>query len=499
VLPLNPDDLSSVAFIGPGARQTIAVAVNGQNSLGLVDRQVGPVASLEKITGKKLTLAVANDMTGVPVPASAWSHNGMPGIVREDQKSHAQQVEAQLDDTKAAGKAMPAGSAWTWTGTLTPPSAGNYMLALQVLGTSAASLMLDGKLAMQTGPASRKDYVHPIQDGMIQTMDGLDNVRYLVPLTAGPHEILVKLDAGTRGMPAQARLAWITPEQQKANYDAAITAAKNAKTAVVFAWGRGRPNPAELAVGQEKLIDDVLAVNPNTVVVLNSPPGVNMPWLPRVKAALFMWFPGDQGGPATANLLIGRANPAGRLPITWLQPNPGGLVVNDQAHPERSGRGAGGRGGTATYSEGIFVGYRWVDQQKITPLFPFGYGLSYSKFEYSNLKVARTNDGGADVSFRVKNTGKYAGDEVPQVYLGPPANPPSGAEFAAKSLVGFDRVRVAAGQDLAVTIHVPQQRLQYWSDADSGWKFAPGARTIFVGASSRDVRAQADVDLNASR
>ena len=122
VLPLNPNDLDSVAFIGPGARQTIAVATVGENGLGLVDRQVGPVAALEKITGKKLTLAVADDMTGVPVPASVLSHNGMPGLVREDAKSHAQQVESELNDTVAAGKALAPGSAWTWTGTLTPPS-----------------------------------------------------------------------------------------------------------------------------------------------------------------------------------------------------------------------------------------------------------------------------------------------------------------------------------------------------------------------------------------
>lgn len=499
-LPLNANDLDSVVFIGPGARQTIAVGMTGENGLGLVSRQVGPVAALEKITGKKLTLAVANDMTGTPIPASVLSHNGMSGLVRKDAKSQAEQMEVQLNDTTENGKALPAGSAWTWSGTLTAPSEGTYTLALQVLGTSFASLSVDGTMVTRTAPIGRKGYIHPIQDGMIQTTDGLDNLRYALPLTVGPHDIAVRLDAADRGAPVQARLAWVTPDQKTADYDAAITAAKKAKTAVVFAWGRGRPDPSGLAVGQDKLIEDVLAVNPNTVVVLNSPAGVTMPWFDKVKSVVEMWFPGDQGGPATANILLGRANPAGRLPISWLQPNASPLVANDPAHPERSGRGGnGGRGGVANYTEGIYVGYRWVDKQNITPLFPFGYGLSYSTFDYSGLSLKRSSDGGLDVSFRIKNTGKYAGDEVPQIYLGAPKDAPAGAQFAVKSLAAFDRISLAAGQSRNVTIHVPERQLQYWSVSDNGWRLPNGTRTVFVGASSRDVRAQADVDMGSPR
>jgi beta-glucosidase len=208
----------------------------------MVDRQLGPVPALEKIAGKKLILAVADDMTGVPVPGSVLSHNGMPGLVRADQQSRAEQVDLQFDHTIASGKSLPAGSAWMWSGTLTPPSEGTYTLALQILGTSFASLSIDGKLATRTAPIAlnsshqRKD-VHPIQDGMIQTTDGLDNLRYAVPLTAGPHDIVVRLDATDRGIPVQARLAWVTPDQQRADYDAAIAAAKKAKTAVGFCMG----------------------------------------------------------------------------------------------------------------------------------------------------------------------------------------------------------------------------------------------------------------------
>ncbi len=120
----------------------------------------------------------------------------------------------------------------------------------------------------------------------------------------------------TSNEPEQVRLAWVTPEERAANHQAAIDAAKGARTAVVFLWTRGKPVfglPGE----QDKLVEDIAAVNPNTVVVLNVSQPVAMPWLPKVKGVLQMWWPGDEGGWATANVLVGKVNPAGRLPFTW--------------------------------------------------------------------------------------------------------------------------------------------------------------------------------------
>jgi beta-glucosidase len=206
----------------------------------------------------------------------------------------------------------------------------------------------------------------------------------------------------------------VTPEQQQANYDAAIAAAKAAGKAVVFAWGRDRPEVFRLPGNQDQLIAAVAAVNPNTIVVLNTSFPVAMPWLENVKAVVQMWWPGDQGGPAAANLLLGRVSPAGRLPFTWPK-SLDQMLANDPEHPERSSRGVDGK---TTYSEGIFMGYRWFDQQNRAPLYPFGHGLSYTSFTYSKPKVVRAADGGLDVSFTIKNTGKAASDEVAQVYLG---------------------------------------------------------------------------------
>jgi beta-glucosidase len=333
---------------------------------------------------------------------------------------------------------------------------------------------------------------HPISGNIVPTADHLNNARNRIDLKAGPHDLTVTTTGEQNGFPVQVRLAWVTPQQEKANYDAAVAAAKSAKKAVVFAWARLAPAVFTLPGNQDQLIADVAAVNPNTVVVLNTTLPVAMPWIDKVKGVLEMWYPGDEGGPATANVLLGKASPAGRLPITW-PVKLSDMVAQDRAnHPERTNQGVDGK----TYeTEGIFMGYRWFDKQDIKPLFPFGYGLSYAAFQYSLLKVARTGDGGLDVSFTIRNTGKVAADEVPQVYIGAPKAPPAGAQFAVRQLVQFYRVGIPAGQSKTVALHVEPRRLQFWSTADGKWETATGARTVFVGPSSRDLKLQADVNI----
>jgi beta-glucosidase len=203
-----------------------------------------------------------------------------------------------------------------------------------------------------------------------------------------------------------------------------------------------------------------------------------------------MWWPGDEGGWATANILLGKTSPAGRLPFTWakkLQDYP----ATDPAHPERSGKGVDGK---TTYSEGVSIGYRWFDEKKIEPLFPFGFGLSYTKFEYSNLHAAKASDGGLDVHLTLKNSGAMAGDEVPQVYLGRPENLPTGVQSSVRTLGGFERVQLDSGATKDVAIHVPLRRLQYWSADKGEWVTPQGSRKLAVGASSRDLRLEGNTD-----
>jgi len=272
----------------------------------------------------------------------------------------------------------------------------------------------------------------------------------------------------------------VTPEEQSRTYQAAVDAARHAKTAVVFAWGRNRP-VFGLPGDQDRLIEDVVAANPNTVVVLNTSEPVAMPWADKVKAIVQMWYPGDEGGWATADVLTGQVNPAGRLPFTWplrLEDS----VANNPDHPERSLAGIDGK---TTYSEGIMVGYRWFDSQHIAPRYPFGFGLSYSQFGYRDLKAVRAADGSYDVSFSVTNTGGTEGDDVPQLYLAAPQALPADGQVAPEALVGFSRIHLGVGETKQVQIRIPARRFQYWSEAKAGWQPVAGKRALSVGGSSR--------------
>jgi beta-glucosidase len=304
-----------------------------------------------------------------------------------------------------------------------------------------------------------------------------------VELTAGQHKLRIDVKPDVSDAPVQIRFNWVSPEQQAATYAAAIEAAKSAKTAVVFVWNRDVP-VFGLPGDQDKLVEAVAAVNPNTIVVLNVSQPIAMPWIDKVKGVVQMWWPGDKGGWATANVLSGKKNPAGRLPFTWAK-RLEDFAANDPAHPERAGNAPGGK---VVFSEGVDVGYRWFDKKGITPLYPFGYGLSYTSFTYSGLKAVKAKDGGYDVRFTLKNTGSADGEDVPQVYVSAPSKAPKGVQFAANALVGFDRVYLKAGEAKPVSIHVDRRRTQYWSVAAKKWVDAGATRVLSVGASSRDLK-----------
>jgi len=491
-LPLGKSDLQSLAFIGPGANQVVAVGRAGEKAVGLPEREVGALQALKEIAGGstslKLRYAAANDMDGVPIPATVLSHDHRPGLRRIVNGKDAADNDGTVDFTLRRGNALPAGISYSWQGKLNVSSSGNYRLHLQMLGCFA-TLRIDDKKVAETGRMwLHGDVTQPGQDNIFPTTDGLDNVRVVQALTMGSHTLSVSAKPDGSNNPVQIRLNWVTPNEQDENYRAAITAAKKSKTAIVFVWSRNQPAFA-LPGDQDKLIEDVAAVNANTIVVLNTSQPIAMPWLGKVKAVLQMWWPGDEGGWATAKLLLGKTSPGGRLPLSWprrLEDS----AANDPAHPERSGLGTNGK---TTFSEGVLIGYRWFDERKIAPQFPFGYGLSYTHFSYAGLKTTITDDGGLDVSFLTTNTGGVAADEVAQVYVGAPENRPGGAAFAPRVLAGFERIHLAPGESRTTSIHVPLRTLQYWSAEGRSWVTPKSSRIVSVGGSSRDLRLQSAV------
>ena len=512
-LPLDRSALSSLALIGPGAGQTIATNSGGEAAGGLLSQQPSALDTLRRLAGRgaHIDYAVGDDLSGTPVPASTLSHGGNPGLLRTDRDAGTTAPDPQLNDTTAAGSALAAGGNYSWSGTLTVPSAGAYWLDIQALG-GTANLTVDGKslttVGAGFGSAPRYGVVHPTDgNAPTATPDGLANGRTLVTLSAGEHSLSVVENADVSGRPVQVRLNWVTPQQQQADHDAAVAAAAHAHTAAVFAWDTGSGDlSAPLPDGQDQLISDIAAVNPNTVVVLQANQPIALPWLGKVTSLLDTFYGGDRAGVAAAELLLGRVNPSGRLPFTW----PVRLdqeVAHSSAHPERTSNGVHPDGtlcpapGFApdpscltTYSEGVDIGYRYFDATNQTPLFPFGYGLSYTTFRYSQLRSATAHDGGLDVSFRVTNTGSRRGTEVAQVYLGMPQTVPSGVQFAPKALAAYGRVTLGAGATRTLALHVPVRQLQYWSDV-TGWTIATGDRPLIVGPSERSTALSATVNV----
>jgi beta-glucosidase len=259
-----------------------------------------------------------------------------------------------------------------------------------------------------------------------------------------------------------------------------VAAAKAADVAIVFAaeqLGEGQDKVTlPLPGDQDDLIQAVADANPRTVVVLHTSNPVAMPWLSKVAAVIEAFYPGQEAGSSIAGILFGDVNPSGKLAMTF--------PANEHQGPGAFFLDYPGDGMTVNYSEGVLVGYRFYDANKQEPLFPFGFGLSYTTFLYGSLVVQHTGGDQATVSVRVTNTGKRAGAEVVQLYLGFP----SAADEPPKQLRGFEKVALKPGESKVVTMKLDKDTLSAWDADTHAWKVYPGTYSAMVGSSSRDIR-----------
>ncbi|OVE85856.1 beta-glucosidase family protein [Natronolimnobius baerhuensis] len=274
--------------------------------------------------------------------------------------------------------------------------------------------------------------------------------------------------------------------EEDTNIDAAVSAARDADCAVVIAQDDAteftdRPD-IELPGEQNDLIEAVADVAERTVVVLRTSGPVEMPWLESVDAVLETWYPGQADGEALAAVLFGDADPGGRLPVTFGQSAEQYPTADEAAFP--------GVDGVAAYDEGVFVGYRYFDEQGLEPLFPFGHGLSYATIDYEDATVTETDDG-IDVTVDLTNSSDRAGTEVVQVYANKAAAPVPTPDC---ELVGFDSVSLEAGEAATVTIALEREDFAYY-DEDDRWTVADGTNRVFVGRSSRDILEAVDVSV----
>jgi beta-glucosidase len=275
----------------------------------------------------------------------------------------------------------------------------------------------------------------------------------------------------------------------------ALRAASQADLVLLFAgtsaeWeseGFDRPD-MDLPKGQNDLIEQVLKVNPNTVIVLNTGAPVRMPWIEHASAMIQAWFGGQEMGEAIADVLFGVVNPSGKLPTTFpvrLQDNP--AYINYPGENER-----------VHYGEGIFVGYRYYEYKDLEPLFPFGYGLSYTDFEYGNVVLSNHEMKPGEtlsVNVNVTNVGSMAGKEVVQLYI---RDSESRLVRPLKELKGFAKVELQPGETQLINFEIGEDALKYYDDGLRRWVAEPGIFELFIGGSSHDLQVAAKFELVAT-
>ncbi|MFH8467257.1 beta-glucosidase [Streptomyces sp. NPDC017991] len=457
-LPLTGEGARSIAVVGPTGSLPF---VSGGGSAHVVpDHADSPLDAIRSRAGEgaRVSYALGEDLFGKPLPKNALS----AGIAPEAQR-------------------IAAGKTWTYDGTLTVEDADEWTFVIHYSGTRPR-VLLDGTELFPVVAGLAEQFA----GGLVSAApDGLAVRRRTVDLTPGGHRIEITAKGGDAGQTF--RLRRVTGATRAQDVAEAVRAASAAHSVVLFAYEDATENQDRTTLAlpghQPDLIEAVTAANPRTTVVLNTSSSTAMPWLERTAAVLQMYYPGQEGAAATAAVLFGDCDPGGRLTQSF--------PADDESHPVAGEpRRYPGVGGVEEYSEGIHAGYRWYDAKGVRPLFPFGHGLSYTSFAYEDLVVERTGDG-LDVVFTVRNTGRRDGVDIPQVYVGP--SPDLRVERAVRVLSGYRRLALRAGESRRITVRVDERTLSSWDPRGPGWALGTGRRTVWVGASSRDLRLRTTV------
>jgi len=449
-LPLSSDGAGNVAVIGPAASAS-PVYTGGGSAYVTSTFHVTPLQGIQAAAGSGTTVSYTQ---GLPTDTSL----------------------SAIPSTDLSPAYAATGFGGTYTGTLTAPETGTYVLSFEnPCGCySTVDLSLDGQ-ELLANPGTPPVSTYSVG----------------VNLVAGQTYTLQLAGGGE-----SANLSWATPSDLAPGLAQAVAAAKAAKTAVVVVSDDTETEAADraslnLPSAQNELISAVAAANPHTVVVIDAGAPVVMPWISQVASVVDAWYPGESNGTALANVLFGDVDPSGHLPVTF----PTDLSQVPASTPAEFP----GVNGQVLYSEGIDVGYRYYDAKNETPLFPFGYGLSYTRFSYSHLTVTpgqvqngSSNPGATScgcngqsgkqvtVTATVTNTGKVAGSDVAQLYLGDPAS----AGQPPRQLQGFQKVTLKPGQSTSVRFTLSGHALSYWDDAANGWVLPDGHYQVYVGDSS---------------
>lgn len=488
LLPLDKTRMKSIAVIGPDAYPAQPV---GGGSAGVKPfTGVSYLEGIEKYLGDDVkvyyergipTLSDMADGTNFSLDAENQQHGlkfemfknakleGAPASERTDE-------HVDIDATLGGGTGSSSASA-RWTGYFTPQSPGNHLVFVHGQGEGTGyRLYIDEKLVINNWERANA----LVSEAM-------------VPLEAGAHKI--RLEYFVRWGWEGARLTFgiVRPEE---------IVDENAKKlasrcdAVVLAVGfdpdsesEGSDRTFELPPGQDELVREIVAANKKSIVDITSGGGIAMPWIDQVPAIFESWYAGQQGGTALAQLLFGEYSPSGKLPVTFerrWEDN----AVHDSYYPKDDEK-------KVTYSEGVFVGYRHFDKTGIKPLFPFGFGLSYTSFGYKHLLVnpdVVSGDQPVTVSFDVTNTGIRPGAEVAEVYVG---EPHARVPRPVKELKGFTKISLLPGETKRVKITLNERAFSYYDVNKHQWTADPGKFSLYVGSSSEQIELTESVTRQA--
>ena len=491
VLPLDKTRIKSIAIIGPDAYPTptggggsaevrpfvaISYLEGLTNYLGsgvqvYYHRGLPSLDDMAKAT--KFTI----DADGGQVGLKAEYFNnpnlaGTPVLTRVDkQVNYNPDYEADMAATDESIR---------WKGYFTPKAGGDYLVFVQGPGENGGyRLYVDQNLVFDNW---KQWYAFVAQTRL--------------RLQPGPHQVELDYSIHRGWGKTRVRFGIISPENVVEPEAKSVAARVDAAIVAVgfdaASEGESADRTFGLPPGQDELVSQIAGANKNTIVFNTSGGGVDMSaWISRVPAILQSFFPGQAGGTALAQLLLGEYSPSGKLPIT-IERRWEDNAVHDSYYPNRGGT-------RVAYTEGIFVGYRHFDKSGIKPLFPFGYGLSYTSFGYKNLSVSPTSVSADDpitVSFDVTNTGNRAGAEVAQVYVG---DHHAHVPRPIKELKGFSKVSLNPGETKQVTVTLDSRAFSYYDDKNHRWTAEPGEFDILVGRSATQIELSGKVMLQGPR
>lgn len=494
LLPLETQKIRKIALIGANAKK---ISFHGGGSSEINPHYIiSPLEAVSTRAGDKLEVEYALGCTVhkmIPPIEQDWltAEDGTPG------RLNVYYFDNPLLEGDAIHQMKVGGSQQAWfgdkaehfdpnhfsmrmTGSMQVPESGVYTFELGCVGK--AHLYIDNECLIDLW-----------EQGDEEPGQGHQKICQLELKKGKPYQLHLEYasKSGARWRGVQLGCLPPLPEDPIAE---AVTLAENADIAIVVAgltpeWeseGADRVS-MDLPGEQNQLIERVAGANPNTVVVLNAGSPLHMPWLDKVKAVLQMWYLGQESGNALADVLFGDVNPSGRLPTTLpkrIQDNP--AYINFP-----------GENGKVHYGEGIFVGYRYYDKKEIEPLFPFGHGLSYTSFEYANLRLdAEQYSPGEKIQVQVDviNTGVRSGQEVIQLYL---RDVQSSLVRPPKELKAFAKIKLDPGETQTVSFNLHEDTLAFYDDAQKAWLVEPGEFEVLIGRSAGDIRVSGRFDWRA--